>query len=51
MLKERPEMAEQVEQLKKQAAALEKAVKLFDYLEAGDNEPNTQLPPSAGQPY
>lgn len=50
MLKERPEMAEQIEQMKKQTGALENAVKLFDYLESADNEPNTELPLSAGQP-
>jgi succinate dehydrogenase / fumarate reductase cytochrome b subunit len=52
MVKENPQMAEQIEQLKKQAGALDNVVKLFDYLEAADNEPNNQLPPSAGaQPY
>lgn len=53
MLKENPEMAEQVESLKKQAGVVESAVKLFDYLESADNEPNTQLPavPGGAQPY
>lgn len=52
MIKENPQMAEQIENLKKQASTFEKAVKLFDYLESADNEPNNQLPPSAGaQPY
>ena len=48
MLKERPEMAEQIEQMKKQTGALENAVRLFDYLESADNEPNSELPLSAG---
>lgn len=51
MLQENPQMAEQIEQLRKQHKALENAVKLFDYLESADNKPETILPPSAGQPY
>ncbi len=52
MIKENPQMAEQIDMIKKQAGAIENAVKLFDYLEEADNEPNNQLPPSAGaQPY
>lgn len=51
MLKENPQMAEQIDQLRKQHKALENAVKLFDYLESADNKPEINLPPSAGQPY
>lgn len=50
MLKENPQMAEQIDQLRKQHKALENAVKLFDYLESADNKPEINLPPSAGQP-
>lgn len=49
---ENPQMAEQIEALRKQSGALENAVRFLDYLEAGDNKPENQLPPSAGgQPY
>lgn len=51
MLKENPQMAEQIDQIRKQHKALENAVKLFDYLESADNKPEINLPPSAGQPY
>lgn len=47
-VKSNPEMAGQIEDLKKRAESLDRVVKLFDYLESADNEPNNQLPPSMG---
>lgn len=49
-IKENPEMAEQVEELKNRSNALKNVVKLFDYLESADNQPNNNLP-AAGQAY
>ena len=47
-VKSNPEMAAQVDDLKKRASALEKVVRLFDYLESADNQPNNELLPGAG---
>lgn len=47
-----PEMAEQVENARKQLKAFENAARFFDYLEAGDDKPNENLPAGmGGQPY
>lgn len=51
-LKSNPEAAAQQQEIAKQAKCLEKAAKLFDYLESADNKPeNNLMPASAGQPY
>lgn len=50
-MQENPQMAEQVQVAQKQHEALERTVKLLDYLESGDDKPNTELPAgAAGQP-
>lgn len=49
-VKANPQMAEQMETVKRQHAALKNVVSLFDYLESADNQPETNLlPPSAGK--
>lgn len=47
-VKNNPDMASQIDDLKKRSAALNRVVKLFDYLESADNQPNNQLPPNMG---
>ena len=48
MVKGNPEMASQIEELQKRTDALENVVKLFDYLESADNNPENLMPASAG---
>ena len=51
-LESNPDAAEQVKELDKRVKVLKNCVKLFDYLESADNQPNNMLPPSAGKnPY
>ena len=49
-MKSNPQMAEQAENMRKQVNALERAVKLFDYLEQDDNQPELTIPGAAVQP-
>ena len=51
-LKQHPEAAEQVEQMKSQYSAFESALGLFDYLESSDNKPVETIMPGMmpGQP-
>lgn len=51
MVKQNPQMEQQLLDLKKQAKALNNVVGLFDYLEQADNKPNQMTAPSVGQPY
>lgn len=52
MLKQNPEMAEQIDQLRKQHKVIENAVRLFDYLESADNKPEINMMPGVpGRPY
>ena len=51
MVQSNPQMAEQLEAMTKQQAALENAVRLFDYLESTDNKPEEiMMPGMPGQP-
>ena len=49
-MKSNPQMAEQAEKMRKQVDALERAVKLFDYLEQDNNQPEIAIPGAAVQP-
>lgn len=49
-LENNPAMVEQIKELENQVTALDKIVALFDYLETPDNQPENNLPPSAGGP-
>ena len=50
-LKTNPEAAEQVKELEKRSEALNNVIKLFDYLESADNNPNQNPALNAAQPY
>lgn len=50
-MKGNPDAAQQLETLTKQAECLDRAAKLFDYLESADNKPEFTVPGTPGQPY
>ena len=51
MLQTNPQLAEQMDQLRRQHEVIENAVKLFDYLESADNKPELNFMPGVpGQP-